>query len=264
MPPGGMSDFSALAQRVSFGITGVRGCLMLSRDGMVLGAHPEGDVETSTRSAWVRFAGVGEPDRSYVEFPDQIWAFVRRGGYAAFAVADVGVRPGVLVDLLEQALMAGEQDRAHERETMRLPEVPSAPSGKPRTSLHMPERPSTAEPEPVPSEITIPGPAEVVGSEASSTSPEPGPPDPAEDPAADPAEGPAAPDATPEGPTGEREATSGPEPERPAEGPPDPPRDAPRDAKEGKEEESEVDRILLAKEFAGLLQVPQEDDEAST
>jgi hypothetical protein len=32
---------------------------------------------------------------------------------------------------------------------------------------------------------------------------------------------------------------------------------------EKREDESEVDRILLAKEFAGLLQVPKEDDEAS-
>jgi len=30
-----------------------------------------------------------------------------------------------------------------------------------------------------------------------------------------------------------------------------------------REDEPEVDRILLAKEFAGLLQVPREDDEAS-
>jgi len=30
-----------------------------------------------------------------------------------------------------------------------------------------------------------------------------------------------------------------------------------------REDEPEVDRILLAKEFAGLLQVPKEDDEAS-
>ena len=94
----------------------------------------------------MRFAGVGDPERSYVEFPDQIWAFVRRGGYAAFAVADVGVRPGVLVDLLEQALMGGEQERVHDRETMRLPDAPSAPSGKPRTVLHKPERPTAASP----------------------------------------------------------------------------------------------------------------------
>jgi hypothetical protein len=224
-----MSDYSALAQRVSVSITGVRGCLMLSRDGMVLGAHPEGEAETHVRSSWVRFAGVGDPERSYVEFPDQIWAFVRRGGYAVFAVADVGVRPGVLVDLLEQALMAGENERAHERETMKLPEASSAPSGKPRTSLHKPERASPVEPEPV-----------VVASP------------------------------TPEGATEERGATAEPPPEpeppvpSPSDTPSNAPADAPTDAKEGKEDESEVDRILLAKEFAGLLQVPKQDDEAST
>ena len=43
----------------------------------------------------------------------------------------------------------------------------------------------------------------------------------------------------------------------------DPPAEDPPDAQEGKQDESEVDRILLAKEFAGLLQVPREDDEAS-
>ena len=176
-----MSDYSVLAQRVSLSVTGVRGCLMLSRDGMILGAHPEGEDESALRAAWVRFAGVGDPERSYVEFPDQIWAFVRRGSYGAFAVADVGVRPGVLVDMLEQALMAGEQERANDREMMRLPDAPAAPSGKPRTVLHKPERPTTAEPEPaivasevsdaaaVAAEAETPGPATPVASEAPAT-----------------------------------------------------------------------------------------------
>ena len=237
-----MSDYSVLAQRVSLSVTGVRGCLMLSRDGMILGAHPEGEDESALRAAWVRFAGVGDPERSYVEFPDQIWAFVRRGSYGAFAVADVGVRPGVLVDMLEQALMAGEQERANDREMMRLPDAAAAPSGKPRTVLHKPERPTTAEPEPmvvasevsdpaVAAEAGTPGPATPVASEAPAT----------DEPAASPAD------------QGEPAAPEGTEP--PADGSPE--------AQEGKEDESEVDRILLAKEFAGLLQVPREDDEAS-
>ena len=137
-----MSDYSVLAQRVSLSITGVRGCLMLSRDGMILGAHPEGDDESALRAAWVRFAGVGDPERSYVEFPDQIWAFVRRGSYGAFAVADVGVRPGVLVDMLEQALMAGEQERANDREMMRLPDATAAPVGQ---ASHRPAQAGTAD-----------------------------------------------------------------------------------------------------------------------
>lgn len=222
-----MSDYSALAQRVSFSIAGIRGCLMLSRDGLILGAHPEGEPEADLRTAWVRFAGVGDPERSYVEFPDQIWAFVRRGSYAAFAVAEVGVRPGVLVDTLEQALLSAEQERVVDREAMRLPDAPSAPSGKPRTSLHMPDRQPTPEPEVARADVADDVPA-------SETPPE-------------------------------EEVASTPRPEvadaQPEE--PEPADDDVPEAQEGKEEESEVDRILLAKEFAGLLQVPREDDEAS-
>ena len=222
-----MSDYSALAQRVSFSIAGIRGCLMLSRDGLILGAHPEGEPEADLRTAWVRFAGVGDPERSYVEFPDQIWAFVRRGSYAAFAVAEVGVRPGVLVDTLEQALLSAEQERVVDREAMRLPEAPSAPSGKPRTSLHMPDRQPTPEPEVARADVADDVPA-------SETPPE-------------------------------EEVASTPRPEvadaQPEE--PEPADDDVPEAQEGKEEESEVDRILLAKEFAGLLQVPRDDDEAS-
>lgn len=228
-----MNDYSALAQRVSMSVTGIRGCLMLSRDGMILGAHPEGDMESHIRSSWVRFAAVGDPERSYVEFPDQIWAFVRRGGYSAFAVADTGVRPGVLVDLLEQALMMGEQGRVEDRETMRLPEMPSAPSGKPRTSLHKQERAATADP--------VPAPSEVVASqepEARTASPS----EAASDQATSDAEKASV----------ESEKTSRSD------------RRAKTPSRTGsKEEEPEVDRILLAKEFAGLLQVPKEDDEAS-
>jgi hypothetical protein len=239
-----MNDYSALALRVSMSITGVRGCLMLSRDGMVLGAHPEGEAETHIRSSWMRFAAVGDPERSYVEYPDQVWAFVRRGGYSAFAVADAGVRPGVLVDLLDQALMVGEQDRARDRETMRLPEAPAAPSGKPRISMHKQERP--ASPTPAPSEVT---------SQA------------AEAPVSDEAAVGASPSSEAESAPADPGAEAGNDPSDREEEHPD--RSEPPDGREGsdrpekKEEESEVDRILLAKEFAGLLQVPKEDDEAS-
>ena len=183
----------------------------------------------------MRFAGVGDPERSYVEFPDQIWAFVRRGSYAAFAVAEVGVRPGVLVDTLEQALMSAEQERVIDRRRMRLPEAPSAPSGKPRTSLHMPDRQPTPEPEPV-----------TVRSEA-----------------ADAAAAAETPPADEVGSTPPQEAADPAESRTRARRGARPPADDVPEAQEGKEEESEVDRILLAKEFAGLLQVPREDDEAS-
>jgi hypothetical protein len=231
-----MNDYSALAQRVSMSVAGIRGCLMLSRDGMVLGAHPEGEAESHLRASWVRFAAVGDPERSYIEFPDRIWAFVRRGGYSAFAVADVGVRPGVLVDLLDQALMIGEQDRARDRETMRVPDMPSAPSGKPRTSLHKQEREAATPTIQSPPESTSPEPTEVAASDEA----------PAE---MDPSES----GSDPEAQARESEPADRPDPETDE-----------SERAQGREDEPEVDRILLAKEFAGLLQVPKEDDEAST
>jgi hypothetical protein len=230
-----MSDYSALARRISSGISGLRGCLMLSRDGMVLGAEPE-DVESDLRSDWVRFAALGDPERSYVEFPDRIWAFVRRGGYAAFAVADAEVRPGVLVDLLDQALMAGEQDRAHDRDTMRVPEAAVAKSGKPRTKMHRSERAAAPEPAAAPVEATSA--AAVEGAASAEVEPPPSPEErpPASDQAQDAGPADPAPDGPPEADDGARGA---------------------------RRDDPEVDRILLAKEFAGLLQVSREDDEAS-
>jgi hypothetical protein len=227
-----MSDYAALAQRVTAGVAGIRGCILLSRDGMVLGADPEGDVESHVKAAWLRFAALGDAERSYVEFPDQTWAFVRRGAYAGFVVADAGVRPGLLVDLLDQVLMAGEVERIHEREAMRIPEAPVAPSGKPRTVLHRPERPTAPEPQ----HVTVPV-KDVTVVESPPT-----PDEPSEPPEVrEVTEGIAADDPAPED---ARSTDDPPEPSEP-------------------EEDMEVDRILLAKEFAGLLQVPRDDDEAT-
>ena len=137
-----MDDYSALAQRISVGVSGVSGALILSRDGLVLGAFPNED-ESLAKPAWLKFITLGEPDRSFVEFPDQVWAYVKRGPYAAFVLAEPGTRPGVLVDQMEQALLVAEEGRTR-RDTLRVPDASSAPSGKPRTSLH----PGTGKPAP--------------------------------------------------------------------------------------------------------------------
>ena len=137
MPASGrMDEYSALAQRVAMTMDDVRGCLVLSRDGLVLGAFPE-ESETTMKPAWLRFVNVGEARRSFVEFGDQIWAYIFRGPYAAFVVSGTSVRPGVLLDQLEMALLTAEESR-QKRDTLRVPEAPGAPSGKPRTSLHPP------------------------------------------------------------------------------------------------------------------------------
>jgi hypothetical protein len=144
-----MDEYAALAQRVVLTMDDVRGCLVLSRDGMILGAYPEED-EQSFKPAWLTFAHVGEARRGFVEFSDQMWAYVHRGPYAAFVIAGTGVRPGVLLDQLEQAVLAAEESRAKKGETLKVPDASSAPSGRPRTSLHPAEPKATPEPEPEP------------------------------------------------------------------------------------------------------------------
>ena len=104
-----MDEFSTLAHRIAGGDADVRGCLILSREGMIVGSFP--DDESVARSAWVRFAALGDPDRSFVQFPDQLWVYVHRGPYAAFVVAGSSVRPGLLMDRLDQALLIAEEAR---------------------------------------------------------------------------------------------------------------------------------------------------------
>jgi hypothetical protein len=137
-----MEEFSALAARVAAGVGELRGVLILSRDGLVLGAFPEGN-DALVKPAWLRFAGLGEPDKGFIEFADELWAYVRRGPYASFAVTGAHVRPGLVMDQLEQMLLAAEELRA-KRDAVRLPDAAPAPSGKPRTSLHPEARPAPA------------------------------------------------------------------------------------------------------------------------
>jgi hypothetical protein len=240
-----MDDYSALAQRISVGVSGVSGSLVLSRDGLVLGAHPD-EVEGAAKQAWLRFTSLGEPDKSFVEFPDQVWAYVKRGAYAAFAIAEPGTRPGVLVDRLEQVLLSAEEGRSH-RDPLRLTDAAAAPSGKPRTSLHPPTG------TPAPSEIAAIA-AEAIRSERSSTADVAAVSAPAQAEAA-------VPDVAPP-------AEPAPAPDDPSEEAPplveSPERPPPEGSGNGLEDDAEVDRVLLAKEFSGLLQVDSGGDEASS
>jgi hypothetical protein len=275
-----MDDYTALAQRISVNVREVRGCLLLSRDGMTLGAYPD-EEEGLAHSAWLRFCGLGEPERSFVEFPDQVWAFVKRSAYAAFAVADVGVRPGILVDQLEQMLLSAEEGRAR-RDTLRLPDASAAPSGKPRTSLHpSAERVDAAhEPDEVPADIVAaqivaPPPDEAELPMPSAAAAEP----PSHWKRADPAaEGESAPPMT-AAELGAAAKAADPVPPMPppaaqaaSADPASPPGSAlgkePKRLAGGAggpaQEDGEVDRVLLAKEFSGLLQVDTADDEADS
>jgi hypothetical protein len=220
-----IEDLSALAARLAAGVGDVRGCLIVSRDGLVMGAYPA-DGEARLKPAWLRFAGVGEPDRSFVQFGDQIWCYVRRGAYAAFVVTSVAVRPGLVIDQIEQLLLTAEDSRSS-REPLRVPEAPVAPSGKPRTPMH--SEPSRTD-DPVliqaePAAVGAAGASDAV-LDASAASDEPDPDVPTESP-------------TP------RDPSSGGVWTRRSD-------EVPEDASD-----AEVDRVLLAREFSRLLQ----DDE---
>jgi hypothetical protein len=301
-----MDDYSSLAHRIAGGVADVRGCLILSRDGLILGSFPED--ESVVKPSWLRFAALGEPERSFVEFGGEVWAYLRRGPYAAFAIAGLGVRPGLLIDQLEQVLMAAEEARTR-RETLKVPESPASLSGKPRTSLHPPagspleaavagadqrpwsrgtrtdeasDRPSPPT-EPVlsggkstgsaagSSSSTVEGSADVTGpkvggkQEAGPTQPQ----RPSDGKGPGPKPGPGR-----EGAGGGDHKRRKKDEDR-AEAPPrDEPPLSPREGKpsdggrEGPsldlEPDAEVDRVLLAKEFSGLLQVEPADDEAQS
>lgn len=241
-----MDDYSALAQRVAVTVGDVRGCLVLSRDGLVLGAYPED--ESAIKPAWLKFATIGEPQKSFVEFGDQIWAYVHRGPYATFVVAGTSIRPGVLIDQMEQALLTAEEARTR-REPLRLPDAAAAPSGKPRTSLHPPaERAQPAEVVAAPAEAAAENRRRWARGTRAETPPDGG------DPVADgPPDAPAAGEVLPDPDPADLDPAPRSESSSPA---------ADRSG-DGGEEEGEIDRVLLAKEFSGLLQLDPTGDEDS-
>ncbi len=222
-----MEDFNALAAKVAAGVGDVRGCLILSRDGLVMGEYPDGS-EARLKPAWLRFGNLGEPDRSFVQFGDEVWCFLRRGPYASFVVTDLTVRPGLVIDQIEQALLAAEQARM-KRDSLRLPEAPGAPSGKPRTSLHPETKPADepvlVRPEPAIAaatarpETSVPKPSDVEPAAAEASAPEGEAPEALTPPAL--------------------QRTSG---------------NVWGTTDEGEGEGDEVDRVQLAREFSQLLQ----------
>lgn len=126
-------DFSALAARIGSDVDGIKGCIVVSRDGLVLGSHPP-DGEAILRPAWLRFAALGEVSRGFIEFPGEIWVYLQRGSFAAFAICTDAARPGLILDEIEQNLLTAEESR------VRSPATPvgggEAPRSKPRAPLH--------------------------------------------------------------------------------------------------------------------------------
>ena len=246
-----MEDFNGLASSLAAGVSDVRGCLILSRDGLVVGAHPA-DGEAQAKPAWIRFAALGDPERGFALFGTETWCYIRRGPYAAFAVVGPGARPGLVIDHMEQVLLAAEEAR-NSRDAVRAePAPPPAPSGKPRTQLH-PERP-LEEPVVITADVSATEAQRAASAAVPRAAEEPRPPDPTPEPPeplpqpafAEPEPVPPTPDGTP----------STPEPT--PEGAPEP--RSLGEAWEVEDGEEDVDRFSLAREFGQLL---QEDDDGA-
>jgi hypothetical protein len=139
-------DFAALTQAVVAGLPDVRSCLMVSRDGLALGASPATE-EGRTLDVWTRIAALGEVERGFVTFRDEVWVFCRRGAYGAVATAPSTARPGLILDSLEQMVLMAEESRVR-KEGLRPPaerETPSADTPRgPRTALHRERTPAPA------------------------------------------------------------------------------------------------------------------------
>jgi hypothetical protein len=239
-----MEDFDALAAALGAGIADIRGCLILSRDGLVLAGHPDA-AEQQLKAAWLRFSALGEPERGFVQFRTEIWSYARRGAYASFAVTGVGVRPGLVIDRMEQMLLAAEGSRSKGEGRRADPPVraqpapPASAKRKKRRALHV-DQGRIEEPVVFYAEDPAADAVSEAAPSASEAAPEarsaeedfdevnPGTKGPLEEPDPDAA------------PTSEEDETAA--------------AAAPAVGRKPSDQEDDVDRFSLATEFAGLLQ----------
>lgn len=236
-----MEDLDALAATLAAGVSDARGSLILSRDGLVLGAHPEGS-EDQVKPAWLRFAALGEPERGFVQFGTELWTYVRRGPYAAFVVTGTAVRPGLVIDRIEQVLLMAEEARARREPASEQLAPTGLPPSRPRAPLH-PEPRQAEQPVVIRAEPSS-GADTVQPAEPAEPEPDVAPEEPSAEP---PVDAPASPGGSPTG--GDAAPASAP-PE-----PAVPPRRAGVWASQGGDgEEDEVDRFSLTREFSQLLQ----------
>ena len=116
---------------------GVRGSLILSRDGLGARCLPRGG-RGPREAGLVEVRHLGEPDKSFVEFADQVWAFVKRGRVRGV----LGRRGGHPTRHPRRPDGAGAPGRAEEgrskRETVRLPDAANRAFGQ---AAHVPAPP---------------------------------------------------------------------------------------------------------------------------
>jgi hypothetical protein len=121
------------------GLEGVRACLIVSGDGLSLGAYPD-HAEPMARSVWERLSAVGDAQRGFFSVGDELWVVARRGWYAALLIASPTVKPGLVLDRLESYLRTAEESRIRESAELTAPPGTGEAPRRLRTPLHR-ERP---------------------------------------------------------------------------------------------------------------------------
>jgi hypothetical protein len=90
----------------------------LSPDGLPLAVHPAAE-EDAVVAVWSRLAALGQVSRGFVTVRSEVWAFVQGERYGALVLADRTVRPGQVLEMVDQvlaeaasaAVLAGGADR---------------------------------------------------------------------------------------------------------------------------------------------------------
>lgn len=272
------TDFGDVAARIATGVSGIRACLIVDRDGLSLGAHPA-DGEARAREVWDLLERAGDLKRGFVEVGMELWVLSRRGPYGAVAVATPDVKPGLVLDVMDANLLAAEQARVRQASEEPAPPPRSEPVQRPRSPLHPEPRLESTEAPPVAEPVSAeadPAPAEATPVVDLSRVPEPEPAPPEPDPDPEPVREHAEkklseepPPPTEQVPTFQPATTAAPVEDvfvagvSPAPGPSaeDAPAEPPAPAKKKKpakrgfrRKSGEVDRVSLAREFGRLMQ----------
>jgi hypothetical protein len=103
-------DFAALTAAVGAGLPEVRACLIVSRDGLALGSFPPAE-EAGAMERWMRLASLGDVEKGFAVVGEECWVFCSRGPYAGLAVAKASARPGLILERLDQMVLAVEEAR---------------------------------------------------------------------------------------------------------------------------------------------------------
>src|SRR5918996_1568134 len=170
-------DFGALASRMSAGLEGVRACLIVSGDGLALGAHPDG-AENRAKDVWDRLSAVGDPQRGFFNVGAELWVVARRGWYAALLIASPSVRPGIALDRLESYLKIAEEARVREATELGTPGGRSEPARRARPAGRREAKPQPKPAQPKPAELTQPEPKPQRATQPPTPSPASIPPSP--------------------------------------------------------------------------------------